>query len=183
MLVGDTRYRYLTGDTTSEPEDVTRALTDAQDIIEEELGRVGFLESAQHTETLRVKKSPVFSSPSTRVYPSATPITEVPEGYTLDGNAVVVQSFVGTDVDFITGEPLTVDLVYTGGYTAATVPRRLERAIVDTAYEDLNTDSSLPADAVAVRLGDAAITFDSPTRSGLRASTRRTISRYRRRRV
>lgn len=168
------RYLELTHDTDSVPSAIEAALADAQIEIEDELGRA--LESDERTETL-------FVSSNGRAYPSVTPVTDAGD-YEVINNGVVVSDFFSPALDFITGQPSQVEITYTGGYTAETIPYRLERALADAAYDQLHSTSTseFPAGATSVRLGDAAVTFAEPVGS-VRSSTSPTIKRYARRRV
>lgn len=175
-LVTVDRYLTLTGDQAHGPSEIQDALDDAQVAIEEYLRRP--LTSQARTETLRIYRG-------NRVYPSATPISAATD-YDIVGNALV-----GATADegpvFITDVsdyPQRATVTYTGGYTAATLPKVLERAIADTAYDALNPSSSsasFPAGATSVRLGDAAVTFARPTSAPgtLSAGTKQSIHKYR----
>lgn len=173
MILTVQRYLELTGDLDNAPDAIERALVDAQAKIEKKLRRE--LESDERTETLYVKTNG-------RVYPSVTPVTDAGDYEIIDGG-VVVGDFFQAPINFISGQPSSIELTYTGGYEADTLPIDLEEAIADTAYDLLHASSSeYPAGATSIRLGDAAITFAKPVGT-LRASVTDTIVRYQRRRV
>ncbi len=184
MLVTVDRYRQLTSDITTADADLEPALADAQRLIEEHLRRP--LESAQRTETLRLYGN--------KVYPAATPITAAPYRI-LDGVALsdVSVPLVWTGwQDFIS----KIEVTYTGGYTAATVPAELAEAIATATLQRLrlqadqqqapSTDSAIPRGASSVSVGDAKVTFApavTTVHDTLPAAVLQSISKYRRRYV
>lgn len=175
MLVDEERYTTITGDTTGDSDTLNTALAEAQQLLEDELGRQ--LETGERTERLRLY-------PNGRVYPAVTPIT-VAAGYTIYGYAELGDaSPIGGPFD--TSDPQYAEVTYTGGYTDETVPVCIARDIAWAAYQLLGRDaaSRIPAGATSVRIGDAAVTFDKP-RSASDAGIRWTAQtlRYRRRRV
>lgn len=173
-LVTWARYVSFTNDTTSVEEDVETALGLSQSLLEEYLGRE--LESGERTETLQVREG--------RVYPSVTPITEA-DAYTIDGNALSDASALFSDF-WVTPRFVApmAEITYTGGFTSATLPVALARAIANGAKELLTSPvSSLPQGATSVRLGDAAVTFALPIGTVLQAFSGPLVSRWKRRRV
>lgn len=143
-LVTVARYQTLTGDTTTEPTLVLSRLADAQSYVEDFLMRRDILESAERTESLVPDRNG-------RLYPSATPVTEA-DGYEIDGNVLEVSFPSSYDWEG------SVTVTYTGGYTSATVPISIERAIAKIAQQ-LNGLPSGPIGAKSVTLGDASVTY------------------------
>src|SRR5687767_758487 len=76
-LLSYARYVALTGDTTTASATAASAIADAQDMLEEELGRVGLLEDpgvgSTLTERLKVYSDGILGHV---VYPSALPILD-----------------------------------------------------------------------------------------------------------
>jgi hypothetical protein len=176
-LVSNVRYRNLTGDLQTPEDEVTEGLADAQREVEEYLRRP--LESLERTESLRVYANG-------RVYPKATPITAVPDGYTVEESAVVAGGVAGAvPWPGVVGGPTTMDLTYTGGYDPLTLPRELERAICETAFSNMVEETpDLPSGVTSARVGDASVTFQSPTGgAGVPSHVRARIKRWRRARV
>lgn len=157
MLVTITRYRNLTGDDMTDDAQVTARIEEAQALIEDEYDRP--LESEERTETCRLH-------PDLRVYPRATPITDIAtDGVTIEDSVTLL----GATADEITGWPTftsstfpVATVTYTGGWTSGTVPAWLARAICDLAAACWGP-SGTPAGATSVRLGDAAVTYSRPT--------------------
>lgn len=174
------RYRIVTLDEASDSDEVLAALATAQAVVEEYLRRP--LLRTSRTETLRLDKNG-------RVYPAATPITVAPEGLTiLDGSAIANPTpdagpiWRGTG---LTDYPVEATITYTGGFTAATLPKTIERHIAWLAYEQLHVGAlvGVPAGATSVSLGDARVSFDRPTGASvsLSAVAKRELRPWRRR--
>lgn len=149
-MITAVRYSEITGDTESAASAVTARIEEAQEILEDYLDRP--LESDERTEALRPDRHG-------RLWPRATPISEA-DGYTIDGLALIGGApfsigFVGSDA--------TVDVTYTGGWTADTLPSCIERDLAFAAYRLLHPPTpgatDYPVGATSVRLGDAAVTF------------------------
>lgn len=177
-LVTVARYRTITLDTTSDPESVSAAIEDAENAVSEYLRRP--LSSAERTETLPISRDG-------KVYPSATPISALggdDANLTIEGDVVIGVSPDAAAFGWI-GSPTTpqATVTYTGGWTAATLPKAVERAIALAAHHQLHSDPSLvPAGATSVRVGDASVSFGSGGAStDPLASTMANIRRYRRR--
>lgn len=161
MLLTTTYYRQLTGDETTAATAVASAASAAQELLEADLARIGYLESAERTETL-----PLLDDGT--LYPTALPITAVDGG--LDWFDGVVYGAV-PDIPSFTGlieatQPRRVALTYTGGYTDATCPEPILRDLAWVAYALIHgvsarqaAASSASAGATSVRLGDVAITW------------------------
>jgi len=146
------RYVTITGDDTTDPGTASARIEDAEAELEEVLDRP--LAEAERTEAMRPDRGGML-------WPKATPIDEA-TGYIVDGvglradNAGIVPSFVSGST--------TVSVTYTGGWTAATVPRSIERDLAWATYALLNPDTlreraAMPSNATSVRLGDVGITF------------------------
>lgn len=184
-----TDYRRITGDMTPDVATLGDALADAQGLVEEALDRVGLLESAERTETVRVYNlSASYLFLSGLAYPRATPITAVssPAGVTFTASEVAGISGVAFDVvrDTVQDFPTTT-LVYTGGYTAATLPYALKRTICLVARELLVSPTVLASGATSVRTGDTSVTYraGATPSSGVQAILADPqLMRYRRRR-
>lgn len=155
------RYRALTGDTTSGDVEATDAITDATGLLEEFLDRP--LTYGERTEAMRPDRTG-------RLWPKATPVATVDDGYTIDGLAVTsgstffpVPSFVGTVT--------SIEVTYTGGWADArldeedqegpALPTCLQRDLASVAYRLLHptitTAAGIVPGANSVRLGDAAV--------------------------
>jgi hypothetical protein len=189
MLVTVDRYRTITSDDSSASGDVTDALTDAQLLLEERLGRP--LEQDERTERARMFQE----RRGIAVYPKAIPLISAtdPAGASVEGSA-----FVGGDplgwADWSDGFR---DITYVGGYDPLEtdpnepdfLPRTLERAIAWAAYADVNQSSltaSIPSGVTSARVGDVALTWPgggfSPGTSGEVTFSASVVRRYRRRR-
>lgn len=183
-LVTYARYVAITDDTTSPAASATAALVDAQDLLELELNRRGYLEDtgADFTERLRIFNDARLGYV---VYPSGLPITD--EGDLTAHGALLAGAGPDASPAFgiVSGEQYAT-ITYRGGYTSSTVPVEIERDIAWAAYSLLRPASatSVPAGATSVRLGDAAVTYAAP-RSAAEAGIRwsRAALRHRRRRL
>lgn len=150
-LVANATYRLDTGDTLSVDSDVTTALARAQTAVEDYCHR---LFSAQ-TLTERL---PVYDDGA--VYPSVRPVTTVttPSGAYVDGSRVIAGGgSIQPLVSYNTGAAVRprIDVTYTGGYTAATVPYTISHEIARTAWRILHPVriEGTPDDADTVRVG------------------------------
>lgn len=155
MLLDVPAYQRITKDTASATTDVTAALADAQAWVEQHCNR--FLERATYTETLRVAENGY-------VYPSATPLVSVssPPSLTITGAGVYVGylSFPSVTVASVSAAfPLQTTVTYVGGYTPATLPVTLRRAIARVARLMLTPAvlAGAPAGATSVSLGDVRV--------------------------
>lgn len=169
-LVSFARFQELTGDTTSASATVEAALDLAVDLVEEALDR--FLEEGTYTEWLPVhlaRGREVWPNGATRCYPSAYPVSAVtsPSGASLlAGSDRIIQGVgLATTPASLDDLPLThVQVTYTGGYTAATLPKGLERIIVLVAraiVAEYAGSTPLPGGVTGLKLGDAQVTFTS----------------------
>lgn len=183
-LVTYTRYVAITGDTTSASATVLERLTDAQDLLEEELGRVDLLEDDGQD---KVERLLIYNDANLGyvVYPAAVPVTDA--GDLIQHGSVLAGAAPDSSPEFsvVSGERYAT-VTYRGGYTPATVPPAIERNIAWAAHQLLTPalTAAVPAGATSVRLGDAAVTFDRPQSnadSGIRWTNQ--VRRYRRRRV
>jgi hypothetical protein len=160
MLLTESYYRAVTGDTSTSTETFASAASSAQELCEDALDRVGMLELGERTETLEV-------APAGYLYPTATPLISA-DGWTVDGYALRGGSssltawvgWLGSDL------PATVDATYVGGYTTATAPEYLLRDLAFATYAlchppDLGAMSVIPAGASAVSVGDVSVSFGS----------------------
>lgn len=185
-LVTYARYVAITGDTTSSESAATARLAEAQDLLEEELGRVGYLEQGDEDVTERLRLF-VDGRLGNVVYPSALPLDPDHVGdFEVHGAALAGP---GPDSSpafgIVSGEQWST-IEYRGGYTAETVPEHIARDIAWCAYSLLRPSAvaAVPVGATSVRLGDAAVTYAQP-KSALEAGVRwsRATLRHRRRRV
>lgn len=166
-IVTFARYVEITRDLSTDEITATARLDEAQEMIEEALDRPLALEA--RTEVVILEPD---SSWGYLAYPRSTPITEVP------GDAVyfryddVTLRSVPPDgsplFGWVGSLPLTATVTWTGGFTADTLPRKLERAIADLAHA-LEVGSSAPLGATSVRVGDVAITYEKSEHAGLDA--------------
>lgn len=186
MICGVATYRRLVKDTTSSDADVTTALDEAQQLFEEMTSRN--FEQAQRTEVMRLYYNG-------RVYPKAFPISDVANspGAVIDGASIIlgygfqyatgVNPFVsGFGADTTNYQP-QVTMTYTGGYTDATMPMEVKRAVAQMAYNALNpvTLVGVPVGANNVRVGDLSVSGkDLSGMDVLTPRIRKTIRRFRR---
>jgi hypothetical protein len=156
------RYRTITGDIASATGEVESAITDAQALLEDALGRqVGY---GTRTERLLVLADPISGAPFTR--PSVAPVHSATDG-TVDGDlvrAVTPASSPGVDM---TTRPY-VDLTYVGGWDrditdrtdTRTVPACIERDVAMAAKTLLDrSTTTFPEGATSVANGDVKVTF------------------------
>lgn len=179
-LVTTALYQSLTGDTASEAADVALALVNAQAIVEEYLRRL--LTSAERTETVRI-------APNRRLYPAAYPVTAVETGSQIvDGVAILGPGPDGSPVFPGPSDatyPAVATITYTGGFSAATLPRTIANEIAWLAYRILHADDriSLPDDATSASVGDVSVSFagTASTSVTLSQSAKAKLRPYRRR--
>lgn len=167
-------YRLRTGDRDSDDVDVSGALLDAQDRIEEELNRSLALD--ERTETMRLW-------PYGRVYPKAWPLlsctTNTIDGRALLGAAPDVQQFL-TLVDASddvyhdpSGPTPRATITYRGGFDDGSVGTKLPRMLADALYDlahALITDApAMLVGAASVSVGDVSISGMTPAGSGIDA--------------
>jgi hypothetical protein len=169
-LVTVARYRTITGDITTTDAAVTGALVDSQGLIEEWLRRE--LDSTERTETLRLIDG--------RVYPKAYPITNAGELTIERTRAILGSAEISPPIwNLPSNSDSYATVTYIGGFTAATLPKTLEREIARTAHNILHP-SLIPAGALSVSQGDASVTFGKAQSNGeLDAASRRALRPYR----
>lgn len=135
-------YRRLTADRDSYDGDILNSLIDAQRFVEDYCGR--WFESDERTEKVYLHCD--------KVYPRALPVTVVPSGYDIDGYAVTRL----TDPGYYTvTRPVTINLVYTGGFEPEDMPVEVQMAVARLAHR-LLTPSEFPAGATSVAVGDVS---------------------------
>ena len=167
------RYVQLTGDTTTAVSAVEAAILDAEKAAREFLRRP--LEFGTYTERL-----PVHAYG--RAYPRAVPVVSVPASASYQVEDSRTLRSVSTDA--LSGPLGLADwgewedaggadgyrelyglgtVTYTGGWTAADVPYKVERAIAFMAFgaasPGLSVTSMLPYGAGSVSLGDVSVGF------------------------
>lgn len=177
-LVTVDRYRTITLDTTSSEATITAAIEDAEAEVSEYLRRP--LEQAERTETLPISRDG-------KLYPSATPLDPAAgdlADLAVEGDVVIGASPDAGELGWL-GSVATpqATITYTGGWTADSLPKAIERAVALAAHHAIHTDPALvPAGATSVRVGDAAVTYGpGGASSDPLASTMANIGRYRRR--
>lgn len=184
MLVTIARYRDITNDNDSSSAVVEDAVTDAQALLEEELGRP--LEQDTRTERCRI----FAETRGATVYPSATPLVSTSTGGTVVGHAIVSPTTGGS---FLLDPDGYATVTYLGGYDPAAVsgdpdfvPRTIERAIAwaARALVDPDTFASVPPGATSATVGDVSLTWGpggSPAQGEV-TFDRKLVRRWRRRR-
>lgn len=163
-VVTPQQYREQTGDVTHFWTEIEQWLTVAQGLVEDALRR--FLESEERTEQLVVHRA---DCGAVAVYPHAYPVTAITgDGWTLEFGGRRARLGAGWPYDMLI-EPYTyrsdrrtLDVTYTGGYTVATLPATLRRAIIDVA-KAVSTSSvrrnPMLVGASSVTQGDTAISY------------------------
>lgn len=163
MLVTIDRYRAITGDRTTPAVDFANALDDAVDRLEERLDRK--LASAQRTERM-------FPTRDWSLWPHATPVTAVPNGWTADGDRLFRSDGFGFPVDFNSWPNTGVDVTYTGGWVERTanpsvanrLPAFIEADLAWAAYQLVRPARAaaaldVPEGATSISLGDASVSY------------------------
>lgn len=199
-------YRTLSGDTDSLDADVDGALVAAQQQLEEALGRgyhdpttgawVGCLEMGTRTEKVRLHHDG-------RAYPLATPIqsvttptnTQVWDGTTVlslfaDQNPlwdILVEPYRygpgGAGGEFDSTLPVAT-LTYTGGYTAASLPRKLRQALVDLTRVELTAFDPLAAGVKSANVDGTSVVYaEAPDRGGVTDAILDEVWGFRRREI
>lgn len=203
-------YRQMTGDMTNLDSDVDAALVVAQQLLEEALGRgfvdnnplsgtvgqwVSGLEYGTHTEVIRLH----FDG---RAYPMAIPVYSVSNPPSVIIRDDYVMGIIptakplwdilyepyrygpgGSGGDWDTTLPIG-SLTYVGGYTLATLPRKLRQAIADLTKIELTVfDPTLAGVSQAV-VGDVHVTYtDPPDRAGVTAAILHEVRGFKRREI
>lgn len=163
-VVTTAQYRAITGDITTPDGDVTVALANAQEAIEDYLRRK--LELGARTEICEV------AYPSGFVYPLVTPIISVSDPsdtQVIDGQYL---DTAGDDYPYPTGfsswirgtrayngRTARTTITYIGGWDSTTLPYGLRSALVDYAYAKTVGATPFVAGATSVSLGDASVSF------------------------
>lgn len=159
MLLSETYYRNITGDTDTPADAFATAASAAQELLEDALGVPGFLESAARTETLTVYEGGIC-------YPTACPIT-IAEGFTVvDSNTLYgatpdLPAFVGLIGSVV---PASADVTYTGGWTSDTAPGYMRRDLAFVTWAILRPASILALGQLAgsptsASVGDVTVSY------------------------
>lgn len=159
MLLSETYYRNITGDTDTPADAFATAASAAQDLLEDALGVPGFLESAVRTETLTVYQGGIC-------YPTATPIT-IAEGFTVvDGNTLYgvppdVPAYIGLIGSVV---PASAAVTYTGGWTSDTAPGYMRRDLAFVTWAILRPAGvlalgQLPGSPTSASVGDVTVSY------------------------
>jgi len=151
-------YRTVTKDTTSVDADIIQALVDATRLAEDVCNRT--LGQATYSENLRVYRDG-------KVYPTATPlvgiVSPVSAGVLIQGAGIYLGTFHSTPMVTVAGFsgaiPPQTTVVYVGGYTQATLPVTLARALARIAWHMLHPVvlDGVPAGATSVHVGDTSV--------------------------
>lgn len=159
MLLTETYYRNITGDTDTPADAFATAASVAQDLLEDALSVPGFLESAERTETLAIHDGAVC-------YPTATPITDAPGFTVVDGNTLYgvtsdLPAFVGL-ID--AAAPASAEVTYTGGWTADTAPGYMRRDLAFVTWAILRPAAVLQLGQLAgsptsASVGDVSVSY------------------------
>lgn len=172
MLLTYTEYRVITGDTTSTASAVTGALLEATNLIEELLSRT--LEYGTVTESLQVTQTGL-------AFPTCVPVqtisaaSEASGSILYGGYAINIKSGPSATFDMIIERTQVatlfpfdshVNFTYTGGYTTATLPTTIKRAIARVANGLLTATNyaggaQRPVGAGSVSMGDISISYTS----------------------
>lgn len=176
-LVTVQEYRDITHDHTTSASAVDEFLDEAVDMLEGDGGLGRYLRHGTYTETLEVW----YDDGLTYVYPLATPITDVPASanYVVDVGARRLRGVLADALAFdavmvgvgypevatffgdSSNRPAYSTVTYDGGYTHATVPRQLQRAIARLANGLITMSpqraSFLGAEAISV--GDVSVKY------------------------
>lgn len=206
-LLDRATYRSMTGDMTNLDSDVDAALIVAQQQLEEALGRgfadnnslsatvgqwVGCLEYGTRTEVIRLHYDG-------RAYPLAIPIFSVSDPPSVIIRDDYVMGIIptanplwdilyepyrfgpgGSGGDWDTTMPIG-SLTYTGGYTFATLPRKLRQAIADLTKVEMTVFDPTLAGVSVAAVGDVHVTYtEPPDRAGVTAAILHEVRGYRR---
>lgn len=181
-LVTPEDYLPVTGDGSQEQSTVQAALDSALGIAQDILGRQ--LVKGDYVEILKVYQDG-------KIYPSATPITSIAspnvDGIVIQGAGVYIGYYdptpVVADQGWLAGIPPQVTVSYNGGFTAATLPEKLKRALCRIAFNSLHPSPlvGVPANANAVHVGDVGFSASGPlhTLDPVDDGIRRDLSSYR----
>lgn len=145
------RYRAVTGDTTTGASAVSALVEEAVELLVEELQRP--INATERTEWVEVDREG-------RAYPEVTPITEVEQGWEIDGDTLIrppLASF--TPSSYGAGR---AQVTYTAGWTLETLPTHMRRDIAWAAYalgHPSQLAAGMPAGATGIMLGDVQVQF------------------------
>lgn len=166
MLLTESYYRAITGDTATSAQAFATAASSAQDLLEDALDRVGLLELDERTETLDI-------DPAGYVYPSATPLVSASDGWqvvddSLRGGTVDLGSFVallGSEL------PTSTEVTYVGGWTSSTAHAYMRTDLAWAAFAllhqaDPTALAAIPAGASSASVGDVSISWAASRGSG-----------------
>jgi hypothetical protein len=166
MLCTVEQYQLITSDSDSATAEAEVALIRAQNVLEEALGRKGFLEYGSRTETLRLR-------PDGTIYPQAWPVDPATTGFRVVGDVLYGVSpdsspaFPGA---WPRCEPVVATVTYLGGFgTGDDVPAICEtpQCIIDDiawaahGYLTNPAESRFPVGATLVASGDQQVGFGS----------------------
>lgn len=153
MLVSVSRYQAITGDTTTAASAVSALIEEATEELEEVLQRP--LEADERTERM-------IPTRDGYLWPKATPLATA-TGYTIDGHGLIgARPFDILVPGYPLHQPAGVDVTYTGGWTADTVPRCIARDIALAAYVLGHPNAvgiAAPVGAKSVSVGDQSVTW------------------------
>lgn len=159
-LLSPARYTIITGDATSASATAASAIEEATQLLAEELRRtidgVEALTEGERTERLWLDQDRA-------IWPTATPVTVLPDGYVARGNGIYGTAPSGGLSFLVEGPDNYIDLTYTGGWTANTVPACVARDIAFAAYRIMHASAlvGVPAGATSVTVGDVAVGYGS----------------------
>lgn len=159
MILTHTYYQRITGDTTTPEGAFATAASSAQELLEDDLSRVGLLELGERTEQCEVLGTG-------QLFPAAVPVVSV------TGDPTVVDDVVyGATPDanvlsgwFPGGEPRHASVTYVGGFDASSAPEHMLRDLAFVTYAILRPSVmvgmvAIPAGAQSVQVGDVAVSY------------------------
>ena len=157
-LLSFARYQQITRDVSTDEATVTARIEEATEMIEQALDRP--LELLERTEVLVLESDNAWGY---LAYPRSTPITAVPVNAVYARYDDVTLRSVPPDGSPLFGAwlgslPLTATVTWTGGFTAVTLPRKLERGIANLA-DALGTDVIAPSNASSISVGDVRVSY------------------------
>lgn len=170
-LVTLQEYRDITRDHVTENGEVQAYLTEAVSLLEEHLQRK--LTNQQVTEVLEVW----CIDDVTYAYPTITPITAIPPNttYVIDHNNARLRGVTLLSESIVSGvglellgdgnpyvlreRPRYTEVTYSGGYTNATLPQTLKRALCRIAFGLSRMSTSSVIGAESMRVGDVSVSY------------------------
>jgi hypothetical protein len=158
-------YRALTGSAAGTDAAVQAALDETEALVAEYLRRP--LAEAERTETLVVRADGT-------VWPSATPVESVsePAGAAVQGGTLIEVGGTAFGPYFVTEGPwpgAKATVTYVGGWSSATLPATVRRAIVTAAKAALEGDTLALAargPVTAEAVGDVSRSYAAPVGGG-----------------